>query len=409
MKKNSKKIWDFMQDTQEGSGNIRQIFNALPEPQRRFVATAWIARLGRDNPSGTTDAFTDFTLNNFTKNWNKISNSAKDMIFGGADDTALGQYRKNLDILANEFAKFGKTISPHVEQIKGKTPSPSAFLLAYAPFVTGFGVGALGQQVYASYHSGEALGTDRNYGELGMWGAVGGVISGKVSAMTAKKFITDPALAKWLVNEAPNLSKPSQIAQSLYRLLAAPGGPDMRERLKERGTELAADAAKMGLSAAQKGIESGIKKVAPSPTPAYGDEKGSLVLSEVPWEVMHYISAVGSILGGPKQRSRSKRDPDITNYNTDDASRRMLDSSLNRWRKEEGEPPIPPNTIDWDQALMLMFGQQPLPGISAYDLQNKSLQEIRERLDPDAARVLISKIKLSQDPSGLMGSVRHSE
>jgi len=70
--------------TAEGDTILRRVVSAIPKENRRDLAAAVVARMGRATPGNQNDLGEVFSPNTFLTNWNKLSPAAKETLFGRA-------------------------------------------------------------------------------------------------------------------------------------------------------------------------------------------------------------------------------------------------------------------------------------------------------------------------------------
>ena len=85
-----------MQGTKEGGAKLKKILRNIPAAERGDIQASILSRLGMTNPAGQ-DAIEDFSTAKFITNYSKLSDSAKDALFGKSSN------RKDLDDLVAMF------------------------------------------------------------------------------------------------------------------------------------------------------------------------------------------------------------------------------------------------------------------------------------------------------------------
>jgi hypothetical protein len=163
---------------------LRQAQSVMPADDWNNVGAAVIRRLGEPPPSAQNALQTPFSASSFATNWNKLSDAAKDVLFG--PDTA-GSNRSDLEALAR-VAQAQKNVAG----LANTSQSAGHLILG--------GAGALlGERVFED--PGMLL------SHLGA--AVGGAVGARLNAQA----LMSPGFARWLYQMPANYAQaPSAIA-----------------------------------------------------------------------------------------------------------------------------------------------------------------------------------------------------
>jgi hypothetical protein len=85
-----------MAGTKEGNTTIGNVMSSLGPQEQKVVSAAVLNRLGKANPGQQTAEGDAFSLNTFLTNWNKLSDGAKQTLFGGYGK----DFAQNMDSIA---------------------------------------------------------------------------------------------------------------------------------------------------------------------------------------------------------------------------------------------------------------------------------------------------------------------
>lgn len=167
-----------------GGSRLGSLFHSLAPDERDEVRGAFIQHLGEAKPGQQSAEGGDFSINTFLTNWNKISPTAKSILFEGQ-----GQLRQDLDAIAQT-----------AERIQGSIKA-LANTSRTAEMGTAIGeVGALGGAV-----------------ATGNVPALAGILASMGGARVAANKLTDPKFVRWL---ASTTEKPAAAVPALLNEMA---------------------------------------------------------------------------------------------------------------------------------------------------------------------------------------------
>ena len=165
-----------MQNTQEGGTRLREVFNSIPEGQRKIVSATVFDKMGKARPGQQGAEGTDFSVETFLTNWNKLSPVAKKQI---TRDFSPDMTR-SLDNITQA--------SERIRNVNRAMPNPSGTGITNSAFatLTALGSAALGGLT----------------GNIGTAAAAGGVvIAGSAIPNVTARMMTNPRFVNWLAQQ----------------------------------------------------------------------------------------------------------------------------------------------------------------------------------------------------------------
>lgn len=165
-----------MQNTQEGGTRLREVMNSIPEGQRKIVSATVFDKMGKARPGQQGAEGTDFSVETFLTNWNKLSPLAKKQITRDFSS----EMNRSLDNITQA--------SERIRNVNRAMPNPSGTGITNSVFnlMTGVGGGMLG----ALSGSGSV--------SSALVGAGGLMLTGAVLPNITARMMTNPKFVNWL-------------------------------------------------------------------------------------------------------------------------------------------------------------------------------------------------------------------
>ena len=194
-KKNEVQAFTFlMQGTKEGGAKLKKILRNIPAAERGDIQASILSRLGMTNPAGQ-DAIEDFSTAKFITNYSKLSDSAKDALFGKSSN------RKDLDDLV---AMFDDIKSADAFANNSRTGQSIGTVATVSPLIGGLYM----------------IGTDPSNIAGAASTAASGMVGALLTPYVSARLLTKPEFIKWLVKAGPQMGKnPNSAKFHLGRLM----------------------------------------------------------------------------------------------------------------------------------------------------------------------------------------------
>lgn len=198
-----------MAGTKEGNTTIGNVMSSLGPQEQKTVSAAVLNRLGKSNPGQQNAEGDAFSLNTFLTNWNKLSDSAKQTLFGGYGK----DFAQNMDSIAK--------VASNVRQGSQYLANPSGTSGAAAH------IGAL-SAFLGTLFSGHPAGAAAIAGAAG-------------TANLGARLLTNPTFVKFLAarGKDPLRSMPAAIG-ALYTAANENKDPDLKaaaDLMKQQSTQ----------------------------------------------------------------------------------------------------------------------------------------------------------------------------
>lgn len=167
--------------TKDGAFTIRNVMQSLQPDQQKVLSATVIRRLGQATP-GTATEQGEFSINSFLTNWNKLSPSAKSVLFDRYGNT----FREDIDAISRTAGGFRQAAKT------GANPSGTAGAISNQQALGGFAIAAL---------TGHPL-------------VAGGIAGAAGAANIGARAFTSPTVVRWLAKttNVPRSQWPSVIA-----------------------------------------------------------------------------------------------------------------------------------------------------------------------------------------------------
>lgn len=162
-----------MQNTQEAGTRLRTVMNSIPEAQRKIVSATVFDKMGKARPGQQGAEGTDFSVETFLTNWNKLSPLAKKEITRDFSPQMI----RSLDNITQT--------SERIRNVNRAMPNPSGTGITNSAFAT---LTALGSAAFGGLT-----------GNLGTAATAGGVvIAGSAIPNVTARMMTNPRFVNWL-------------------------------------------------------------------------------------------------------------------------------------------------------------------------------------------------------------------
>ena len=227
------KIYTWLKsEAKDGDAKLERVLGMVDDSAAGDIKASIFREMGEATP-GAQGAFgSDFSFNTFLTNWNKLSDSANQTLFGKAS--------KNMQTLL-ENAEFQKALERQAN-VSGTARVSNFVNVLLKPIGDGLARGGVGGIAGAAR------------------GATAGLVGSAANVLTARQtaqLVTDPDFIKWLANTSRKvIVKPTDMAPQIARLAVyANRSPEKAELYTKYINELGYDTKKVTTSRGKTTVE----------------------------------------------------------------------------------------------------------------------------------------------------------